>query len=57
MSLAKAISTPLITDAYLHVIERDEHGLDDRRVLRKVEPPLERGTDIQIEEPKLRLNF
>ena len=57
MSLAQATSTPQITDAYLHVIERDEHGLDDRRVLRKVDPPLVSGTDIQTEKPKLKLKF
>ena len=43
-------STPKVADADLHVIQRDEHRLDDRCVLGEVQPFLVRIANVQTKE-------
>ena len=50
MAFAEISSTPEVAHADLHVVQRDEHGLNNRRILRQIQPFLVRGTNIQPKE-------
>ena len=50
VSFADVSATPEVANADLHVVQRDEHRLDDGGVLGEVQPLLVRGTDVQTEE-------
>ena len=39
-----------VAHRYLHVVESNQHGLHDRRVLGKVEPLFISGTNVDTEE-------